>query len=92
MSINNRNRPSFTTYDSVNATDVYYKKDNIQVLQGLPKRSFGAELLPENVLLYVESGALSAQVSHLIGLQWRHVLLHHYSLLLHGCPLLWQLL
>ena len=51
-----------------------------------------AELLPELVLADVEVGRLLADVGHLIGLQWRHLLLDSDADLLGVVPLLRKLL
>ena len=51
-----------------------------------------SELLTEFVLVGVEEGTLLADVGHLIGLQWRHLLLHCDGNLLGVVPLLWKFL
>jgi hypothetical protein len=73
----------FNTY-SVNA--------DIRMITLKLKRSSFSESLPELMLADIKCCQFSTEFVALLSLQWGHVLLHHYRLLLHIIPGLWKLL
>lgn len=68
----------------------YIIQEIVRIFAGVPKRWNFAERFPELMLSHVKVGRLLANVRHLCGLKWRHLLLDCDSNLLRIAPLLWQ--
>jgi hypothetical protein len=72
------------------ATDPYLIQAFVWRFTVEPKSGQLAESLAELALLDVKTGALALDVHDLLGLQGRHLLLHHDAQLLRVGPLVWQ--
>ena len=70
----------------------YSVNSDIGVCGAVVERGGLPEVFSELMLPDIKADQLSANVVHLLSLQWGHILLHHYRLLLHIVPLLRKLL
>ena len=66
----------------------YSVNSDVGVCGAVVERGSLPKVLSELMLPDIKADQLSANVVHFLSLQWGHILLHHYRLLLHIVPLL----